>query len=170
MSKLAAGTDTQIIVASSAGVPTYKTLSGYILITNAGVSLPNTETVTTTNEITAAECGKTYFLSAAGGFASTLPAVSTVSTGCYFKFVVKTAPSGGSYTVITANSLENVIAGGTTDRVPSTGSFIAAGDTITFVNGQAVASDWIEFISDGSIFYMTGIANVTAGITSAQAD
>ena len=48
-----------------------------------------TESVTTTNVITAAESGTTFFLNLAGGFTSTLPAPAT---GLNYKFIVATAP------------------------------------------------------------------------------
>ena len=62
--------------------------------------------------LTAAECGKTMFLNAGTPFSTTLPAISTVDAGCSFKFIVATASTGGNHTIITGNSLENVLAGG----------------------------------------------------------
>lgn len=135
--------------------------------------LETTETVTATNAITAAECGKIFFLNSATEFASTLPAISTVTAGTTFKFIIVGAPSGASYTVITGNGLENVIYGGTTEGEVDTGDdapYVAAGDTVTFVDGSAVRGDWVAFISDGSSYYVSGHANVDGGITLTQAD
>jgi hypothetical protein len=97
-----------------------------------------TETVTTTNVITEGENGRTYFLNTAGGFTSTLPAPAD---GLKFKFIVKAAPSGASYTVVT-NSSANIIYG--TMLNAGTGTQAAAEDTITFVDGSAAIGDWVE--------------------------
>ncbi len=76
--------------------------------------LRDTEDVVAANVLTAAECGGTFFLNSATEFQTTLPAMNTVSSGCYFKFIVKAAPASANYTIITANSLENVLHGGIT--------------------------------------------------------
>lgn len=132
-----------------------------------------TETVTATNSIAATECGTTYFLASATEFASTLPAISTVSAGCYFKFVIAAAPSGASYTIITGNSLENVLIGGINELEVDTtndGPYNAAGDTITSADGLGAVGDWVSMISDGTSYYITGQANLDGGLEISQAD
>jgi hypothetical protein len=132
-----------------------------------------TETAAATNVITAAECGTTFFLAHATEFASTLPAISTVTAGCTFGFIVKAAPSGASYTVLTGNSLENLLIGGINELEVDTsddGPYIADGDTITFADGVAVVGDYVQMISDGTSWYLTGQANADGGITLTQAD
>jgi hypothetical protein len=120
-----------------------------------------TETVTTTNVITEGENGRTYFLNTAGGFTSTLPAPAD---GLKFKFIVKAAPSGASYTVVT-NSSANIIYG--TMLNAGTGTQAAAEDTITFVDGSAAIGDWVEVVSDGTNWYMIGFSSAAGGITTA---
>jgi hypothetical protein len=145
---------------------------------DAVVSITNSvmypaETVTAANTLTSIECGKTFFLNSGTEFATTLPAISTISAGCYFKFVIVGAPSGASYTIITGNSLENVLTGGFVERETDTGDdgpYQVAGDTITSVDGVGAVGDMVEMISDGSIFYVTGIANTDGGLTITQAD
>lgn len=135
--------------------------------------LRDTETVAATNVITAAECGSTFFLNHATEFASTLPALSTVSAGCYFKFVVVGAPSGANYTIITGNSLENGLHGGINELEVDTnddGPSVADGDTITIVQAVAVEGDWVEMISDGTSWYFTGQTVADGGMTATQAD
>ena len=108
------------------------------------------ETVTAANTILYTECGTTYFLNSATEFASTLPAPVA---GCKFKFVIKAAPSGASYTVVT-NGGDNVIQGSATVNgaaVPAVNE-----DTITFTQAAAAVGDWVEVESDGTNWYVSG--------------
>lgn len=128
---------------------------------------------TATDVLTAAECGKTIFLNSATEYATTLPAISTAPAGCAFRFIVKAAPSGASYTVITGNSLENVLIGGINELEVDTGDdgpYSNAADTITFADGVAVVGDYVYMISDGAKFYVSGQANADGGITVTAAD
>jgi hypothetical protein len=125
----------------------------------------NTEAVITTNPITAAESGKTFFLELATGFVSTLPAPAI---GLRYTFVVKTAPSGGSYTVVTTSSA-NIIKGQQFSSAGDAGDSGTADDTITFVDGQSVAGDRVEVISDGTSWFAYAFSDVAAGITFTQA-
>lgn len=139
----------------------------------SGGTLVLVEDVTAVNTLTASECGKTMFLNSGTEFATTLPAISTVSAGCEFRFVVKAAPSGASYTIITGNSLENVLIGGINELEVDTnddGPYQAAGDTITITDTLGVVGDWVYMISDGSSFYVTGQANKDGGVEISQAD
>ncbi len=126
----------------------------------------NTEIVTATNVILAAESGATFFLNSATEFVSTLPAISG-SKGLRFRFIVSAAPSGASYTVICASAgtlikghvLCSQDAGGTAD------SGTAGELTLTFVDGKAVAGDWAEFISDGTNWFVQAGCKVFDAIT-----
>lgn len=122
----------------------------------------NSEVVTTTNVIAAAESGKTFYLSLAGGFTSTLPAPAL---GMRFRFVVKTAPTT-SY-VITTDGGANIMYGMIEERVGGAGVAGAARDTFNFVANQAIISDWVEFYSDGTNWYYHGMTDVSAGSTVA---
>jgi hypothetical protein len=127
------------------------------------------EDVTATNVLGTAECGKVMTLNATTEFVSTLPAPTA---GCSFKFIVKAAPSGASYTVVTASSA-NVIIGGINELEVDTGDdgpYINNGDTITFVNGVGVVGDWVACDSDGTSWYCTGQSNADGGITLTQAN
>jgi len=136
-------------------------------------TLKSTETVTAANVLTAAESGKVMFLDSAEEFQTTLPDISSLAAGAHFKFIITAAPSGASYTVITGNSLENVLYGGVHELEVDTGDdgpYVAAGDTITFVNGVAAIGDYVELISDGTKLYISGQAKNDGGITLTQAD
>jgi len=122
------------------------------------------EVVTSTNTpINAAESGSTFYLSAAGGFTSTLPAPAL---GMVFRFVVKTAPTGASYIITTASG-SNLIYGMFEERAGGAGLAGAAQDTQNFVVNQAIIGDWAEYRSDGTNWYVHGMVNVIAGVTFA---
>ena len=121
------------------------------------------ETVTAANTITAAESGKTFYLSLAGGFASTLP---LPAAGLKYKFVVKTAPTT-AYTIAT-NGGANLFRGGINELEVDTaddGPYSAVGDLISFVANVAVVGDWVSVESDGTSWYITGQTNADGGVT-----
>jgi hypothetical protein len=119
------------------------------------------EIVTTTNVITAAESGTTYFLNAVAGFLSTLPAPAL---GLNFRFVVMTAPTSNGYTIATTASA-NIIKGKFVERAGGAGVSSAVGDLVTFVANQSIASDYCEFWSDGTSWFVHGMVDVAAGVT-----
>jgi len=126
----------------------------------------NVENVTATNVLTTVESGKTFFLNSATEFVSTLPAVAS-SAGCRYTFIVKAAPSGASYTIVT-NSSENKILGNVVSSQDAGGSGDSeqtGGDTISFVDGQAVVGDRVDVVCDGAFWYATCVCKVVAGIT-----
>lgn len=129
-----------------------------------GLAAPS-ENVTATNVITAAETGKTFFLNSATEFVSTLPAPAA---GLKYTFIVVAAPSGASYTVVT-NSSANVIKGQQHSAAGDAGDTGTADDTITFVDGQAVAGDRVDLVSDGTSWFAYAYSKVAAGITFTQA-
>jgi len=120
----------------------------------------SSEVVTTTNVITASETGKTFYLSLAGGFTSTLPAPVA---GLKFKFIVKTAPTTAY--IITTNAGANILYGMMLERAGTAGVAGAARDTFNFVANQAIIGDWVEFESDGTNWYYHGMVDVAAGNT-----
>ena len=113
-------------------------------------SIRDYEDVTAVNTLTYSECGKTIFLNSATEFASTLP---TPVAGCYFKFIIKAAPVGASYTVLSSGG-SNIIEG---IAVVNGATVTAANeDTITFTASAAIAGDWVELYSDGTSWYVSG--------------
>lgn len=127
----------------------------------------NNELVLTTNSIAAAESGSTYFLDAAAEFVSTLPAPAL---GLRFTFIVKTAPASASYTIVTAGgAVANIIKGCAVNAEGVAGDTGTADDTITFVDGQAVAGDRVDVYSDGTSWFAYAICKVAAGVTFTQA-
>ena len=121
------------------------------------------EVVITTNVITAAESGKTFFLTLAGGFTSTLP---PPALGLKFKFIVTLDPTT-SYIIVT-DSGDNIMIGGINELevdTSSDGPYINNGDTLNFVNALAVVGDYVEFESDGTSWFFNGQTNVDGGVT-----
>ncbi len=122
-------------------------------------------TVTATKTVTAQESGKTFFLNSSTEFASTLPAPAA---GLRYTFIVTAAPSGASYTIITASSA-NIIKGSvyTSDVNSGTDADFetSGGDTISFVDSKAVAGDRVELFCDGTNWFAYGYCTVFDGIT-----
>ncbi len=125
-----------------------------------------TEVVTASNTIAASETGTVFILSSATEFPSELPAPAA---GLNFVFIVGAAPSGASYTITTTSS-SNVIKGKQISVAGDAGDTGSADDTITFVDGEAVAGDMVEVWSDGTSWFARATSAVAAGVTFTQAD
>lgn len=121
----------------------------------------NSEVVITTNVITAAESGKTFFLSLAGGFTSTLPAPAL---GLRYRFIVKTNPTT-AYLINTATAGSNIMYGMMEERAGTAGVAGSAEGTFSFVANQSIIGDWAEFYSDGTNWYYHGMVDIAAGNT-----
>lgn len=129
---------------------------------------PAFEDTTATNVLTSAECGKTITLNSATEFATTLPAPVA---GCSFKFIVKAAPSGASYTILT-NASANIFIGHVVAadlNAASDGDISSSDDTITITDAKAVVGDQIEFESDGTSWYYLGNSAVFDAIIATTA-
>lgn len=111
------------------------------------------------------DAGKTIFLNLAAGFEVVLP---KPKVGLSFQFVVKTAPSGGTY-ILSSNSDANVLIGQvyTTDVNSGTDPDfeISGADNINFVDGVAVAGDRVLVISDGTTWYCYGFCSAYNAVT-----
>lgn len=122
------------------------------------------EVVITTNVIVADESGKTFFLSLAAGFTSTLPAPAL---GLKFKFVVAIAPTTAY--IITTNGGDDIIIGGVNELEVDTsddGPYDDNADTVNFVASVAAVGDYIEMESDGTSWYFHGQTNLDGGVTT----
>lgn len=122
------------------------------------------EELTAVTTLDASDSGKTFFLNSATEFAVTLPAPAI---GLRFTFFVKAAPSGANYTVVTAGSPDQILAGQVyassgTDEDSETDF---TGTTITFVGGTSVIGDSADVWSDGTNWYARAYCNATGGIT-----
>ncbi len=127
--------------------------TGSLTVTGAtlyGTAAPNGDTILTT-----ASCGTDQFVGAAGDD-FTLPAPTA---GCRIRFIVDANFATTSMTIVTASSA-NVILGAI--DVNSTLVGCAGVDTVTVVNTAELKGDWVEFRSDGTSWFVSGMG-VTAG-------
>ena len=125
------------------------------------------EDLTATKSLDANDSDKIFMLNSATEFTVTLPSIAEAGTGWRCKIVVKAAPSGADYVVTekATHDTDKVIA--RIVNVAGAAGAESAGCTfITFADGQAVVGDWVEFLCDGTSWYVTGIASVAAGITA----
>jgi hypothetical protein len=127
----------------------------------------DTEAVTTTNVITAAESGTRFVLNSATAFVSTLP---TPAAGLEYWFYIGATEPTTSHTVVTASSA-NIIVGNVSSPEDAAGSVatVTDADTITFVANLAVHGDYVHVWSDGTNWYLDGMCKVQDGITTTQA-
>ena len=143
------------------------TFSGPVKSDNGFIGPIANTTLTAASTLTAADSGRTFFLNSATEFATTLPAPSA---GLSFSFVVTAAPSGASYTIVTGSSA-NIIKGVqfTAEDAGGSGDSGTADDTITFVDGQAVAGDRVDLVCDGTNWFAYGFTKLVAALTFTQA-
>lgn len=118
-------------------------------------------TATATTALTAADSGKTIFLNSATEFVTTLPAPAA---GLAYTFIVTAAPSGANYTVVT-NGSANIIKGQAVNAAGVAGDTGTTDDTINFVDGQSVAGDRVDVVSDGTSWFAYAFCAVAAGVT-----
>ena len=127
------------------------------------------ESLITTKSLDKEDNGKTFFLNLAGGFTVTLPAISTVDAGWKVKIVVGITPTTAYIVTEDTASDTNIIVGNVTTSTGETtaAKFNASGFTlITFVvSSGAVKGDWIELVSDGTNYYVSGCTSVPAALT-----
>ena len=141
------------------------TFTGPVTSLNGFIGPDAVTTSTAASTLTAAQSGTTFFLNSATEFVTTLPAPAA---GLNYTFIVGAAPSGASYTVVTASSA-NIIKGQAVNAAGVAGDTGTADDTISFVDGQAVAGDQVTVISDGTYWYAKAFCAVAAGVTFTQA-
>ena len=126
------------------------------------------EVVTATNGITAAENGKTFFLSAAAGFVSTLPAPAV---GLRYTFIVSLAPTSNGYDIAT-NAGANIIKGLAFEAETDTeddGPTDQNADNLNLAANVAVAGDNVTVVSDGTSWFFTGGSAADGGIVPSTA-
>ena len=88
-------------------------------------------------------------MSSATEFVSTLP---EPAAGLRFSFIVTAAPSSASYTIVTTAGADIIKAVGF-DADGAAFAVSAAADTITLVDGVAIAGDRVDVICDGTNYF-----------------
>jgi hypothetical protein len=125
----------------------------------------NTLAITAIKAVGAEESGMTFFINNATGFATTLPAPAV---GLRYTFISKLSNTSGNHTIVTTSSA-NIIKGFATNAAGALVTPLSDGDTISFVANQSVAGDQVTVVSDGTSWFMSGFAQVAAGITLTKA-
>jgi hypothetical protein len=137
------------------------TFTGPVISENGFLGPIAVSTTTAASTLTAADSGKTIFLNSATEFATTLP---LPAAGLRFTFIVKAAPVGTAYTVVT-NGGANIIVGQQYNAAGAAGDTGTGDDTITFVASSSVAGDRVELISDGTSWFAYAFCTLAASIT-----
>lgn len=123
----------------------------------------NFETLTAARVLVAGDNNKTFWLSLAGGFDITLPALAT--TGFKATFIVKTVPTT-AYTITGATAdkiMGHVLS--SSGAAEDVALVADPGDVINFVANTAVQGDIVEVWMDGAFYYASARCAVTGGIT-----
>lgn len=134
-------------------------------------SSASVETVTSANTLTASECGKLVFISAAAaattGVANTLP---DATAGCEFEFVVSGASTTTYDTIITtgAELIKGLGFESETDDTED-GPTTAGADTISFVSTVESVGDRVKIVSDGTYWYAISFTSNDGGVTFSSA-
>jgi hypothetical protein len=115
------------------------------------------------------DSGKTFFLNLAGGFTVTLPVLATLAAGWKVRIVIGITPTTAYIVTENTASDTNKLVGNVNTSTAQTAAaaFNATGFTlVTFVvSSGAVKGDYIDIITDGSFYYVSGSTTVPAAIT-----
>jgi len=130
--------------------------------TYLGGSSAGIKELTAASSLANADSGKVFLLNSTTEFATTLP---SPKKGWEGTFIVKAAPSGANYTVVApSGAILGSISAGAADDAADTSD--GSDTTISFVDGEAVAGDYVKLVCDGTNYYIIGgLAKVAAGIT-----
>jgi hypothetical protein len=137
------------------------TFTGPVISDNGFIGPVAVSTATAASTLTVADSGKTIFLNSATEFVTTLP---LPASGLRFTFIVKAAPVGTAYTVVT-NGGANIIKGQQYNAAGAAGDTGTGDDTISFVASSSVAGDRVELISDGTSWFAYAFCTLAASIT-----
>jgi hypothetical protein len=118
-------------------------------------------TLTEANTLTAADSGKAFYLDAAGGFDTTLPAPTA---GVRYRFIVATAPTGADYGI--ASTAQSFVGGINELEVDTAndGPYSNGADSLEFKANFASQGDWVDIESDGNKWYVTGQTRLDGGL------
>jgi hypothetical protein len=137
------------------------TFTGPVISDNGFIGPIAVTTATAASTLTAADSGRTIFLNSATEFVTTLPAPAS---GLKFTFIVKAAPVGANYTVVT-NGGDNIIKGQQYNAAGNAGDTGTGDGTISFVASSSVAGDRVEVISDGTNWFAYAFCTLAASIS-----
>ena len=119
---------------------------------------PSVSTIAAATTLTPADSGNTYILSAAAGAAITLPAVGV--SGINYKFIVGSAFATTDWTIVSSTDV-------TEGNVLVAGAHVAGSNenTVSFVASAESVGDYVEYITDGTSWFVSGSGVTTGSIT-----
>ena len=119
--------------------------------------------VTAARTFTKEDNGITFGLNLAGGGALTMPTAEAAGAGWKIRLRLETAITTSWVATFAAAEMAGNI--GIVDIVTTIdGSFTASGNVITFTGSADTVGDWCDIECNGTVFFVSGIANLTAGI------
>ena len=119
--------------------------------------------VTAARTFTKEDNGITFGLNLAGGGALTMPTAAQAGAGWKIRLRLETAITTAWIATFTAAEMAGNI--GIVDIVTAVdGSFTASGNVITFTATTDTVGDWCDVECNGTIFFVSGIANLSTGI------
>lgn len=121
-------------------------------------------TIDATRVLTKLDSGTTFHISGGSARTITLPALQE---GLNFKFIVDTNNPTGDITISGATALKiygNLWVFSTTDE---SNRVACVGKTSVLIDTTALKGDHLEFICDGSFWYVSGMSGVQGGFTTA---
>lgn len=108
------------------------------------------------------ENGMTYVLSLAGGFATTLP---SPRSGLKYRFVVGISNTG-AHTIVASGAIVFGSVSSADLNAASDAALSATGiTTVTLAANKSVKGDWIELVSDGTAWFLSGNCTVFDAVT-----
>jgi len=139
---------------------------GTITLSAVGQVTP-VETLTAARVVLAADSGTTFICSGGAGKAITLPAVADVPIGWNCKFIVGQAFATTDW-IITATAA--IMVGGINELEVDTsddGPVTVAGTTINIELGAETIGDYVDFVCDGTKFFIRGQSKLDGAFTLA---
>tara|TARA_R110000764_G_scaffold57281_1_gene124744 strand:+ start:1732 stop:2439 length:708 start_codon:yes stop_codon:yes gene_type:complete len=127
-------------------------------------SLVPIETLTAARVVSNADSGTTFICSGAAGKAITLPAVADVTAGWNCRFIVGQAFATTDW-IITATAA--IMVGGINELTDSVGPSTVAGTTINIELGAETIGDYVDFVCDGTKFFIRGQSKLDGAFTLA---
>jgi len=129
------------------------------------------EDLTAAKTITVADCG-THFTIGSADLSHTLPLLSAAGAGWWCRFVVNDETEATTIVSHGSDSANQMVGhvlsygdGAAPVMVPQAAAGTAF-DTLIFTSG-VLQGDWVEFWTDGTLWYVEGATRVADGITAA---
>ena len=116
------------------------------------------------SSVTADDSGKIIFVDATGASGEVDIALPAPAEGLYYRFVVKEDTPTQDVKIVATGTLVSGILMVQSDTNEDN-SVVAAGSTNVLIKQAAKKGDWVEYISDGTSWYIRGMGTVQAAFT-----